>query len=202
MMNKTRLTSAGMAAVLVLSGCASTPTHPMVQVLPPANKPFEVFQADQAACQSYAHDQVAGEADSANSKAIGATLIGAALGAGIGAAAGGGHGAGVGAAVGGTAGTAVGASGSARQQGSIQMQYDNAYSACMSSKGNIVPQPVVHHPVTVIQPVYAAPPPVVYAAPPPVVYAPPPPPPGYASPSGYSPPPGAVAPPPNMPPPQ
>ena len=201
-MNKMRLTSAGMVAVLVLGGCASTPTHPMVQALPPSTKPFEVFQADDAACKSYAHDQVAGEADSANSKAIGATLIGAALGAGIGAAAGGGHGAGVGAAVGGTAGTAVGASGSTREQHSIQVQYDNAYAACMSSKGNIVPQPVVHHPVTVIQPVYAAPPPVVYAAPPP-------PPPGYAPPagyapppSGYAPPPGAMAPPPNMPPPQ
>ncbi len=191
-MNTMKLTSASLVAILALTGCASTPTHPMVQALPPANKPFEVFQADQAACQSYAHDQVAGEADSANSKAIGATLIGAALGAGIGAAAGGGHGAGVGAAVGGTAGTAVGAGGNAHDQRSIQVQYDNAYAACMSSKGNIVPQAVVHHPVTVIQPVYAAPPPVVYVAPPP--YAPPS--------SGYAPPPGAMAPPPNMPPPQ
>lgn len=194
-MSKVKLTSAGLVAVLVLSGCASTPTHPMVQVVPPANKPFQVFQADQAACESYAHDQVAGEADSANSKAIGATLIGAALGAGIGAAAGGGHGAGLGAAVGGTAGTAVGANGTSHEQRSIQVQYDNAYAACMTSKGNIVPQAVVHHPVTVIQPVYAAPPPVVYTVPPPpVVYAPPP--------SGYAPPPGALAPPPNMPPPQ
>jgi hypothetical protein len=201
-MNKMKLTSAGLVAVLVLSGCASTPTHPTVEARPPANKPFEVFQADQAACESYAHDQVAGEADSANSKAIGATLIGAALGAGIGAAAGGGHGAGVGAAIGGTAGTAVGANGSAHEQRSIQVQYDNAYSACMSSKGNIVAQPVVHRTVTVIQPVYAAPPPVVYVAPPPPVgYAPPPP--AYGPPpSGYGPPPGAMAPPPNMPPPQ
>jgi uncharacterized protein YcfJ len=193
-MNKMKLTSAGMAAVLVLSGCASTPTHPMVQVVPPANKPFEVFRADQVACEDYAHSQIAGEADSANSKAVGAALLGAALGAGIGAAAGGGHGAGVGAAVGGTAGTAIGASGSGHEQHSIQVQYDNAYAACMSSRGNIVPT-VVHRPVTVIQPVYAAPPPVVYAAPPPVVYTQPPP-------VGYAPPPGAVAPPPNMPPPQ
>lgn len=195
-MNKMKLTSAGMVAVLVLSGCAATPTHPMVQVLPPSTKPFEVFQADQAACENYAHSQVAGEADSANNKAIGAAIIGAALGAGVGAAAGGGHGAGVGAAVGGTAGTAIGASGSANEQRSIQGQYDNAYAACMTSKGNIVQAPVVHRTVTVVQPVYAAPPP-------PVVYAvPPPPPPGYAAPSGYAPPPGAVAPPPNMPPPQ
>jgi len=74
------------------------------------------------------------------------------------------------------------------------VQYDNAYAACMSSKGNIVQAPVTYRPVTVVQPVYAAPP-VVYTAPPPVVYAAPPP-------SGYAPPPGAVAAPPNLPPPQ
>jgi len=194
-MNKVKLTSGGMVAVMVLSGCAGTPTHPMVQVVPPANKPFEVFQAEQAACENYAHSQVAGQAEDANGKAVGAALLGAALGAGIGAAAGGGHGAGVGAAVGGTAGTVVGAGSSDHTQHSIQVQYDNAYAACMSSKGNIVAQPVVHHPVTVIQPVYAAPSPtVVYTAPPTVVYAP--------AQSGYAPPPGAVAPPPNMPPPQ
>ena len=192
-MNSVRLTSAGLIAALALSGCASTPTHPMVQVVPPANKPFQVFQADQAACEDYAHSQVANEAEDANGKAVGAALLGAALGAGIGAAAGGGHGAGVGAAIGGGAGTVVGAGESSHEGRSLQVRYDNAYVACMSSKGNIVPQ--VHHTVTVVQqPVYVSPPPptVVYTAPPPVVYAQP----------GYAPPPGAVAPPPNMPAPQ
>ncbi len=192
-MNKMKLTSASMAVVLIVSGCASTPTHPMVQVLPPSTKPFEVFRADQVACEDYAHSQVAGEAESANGKAVGAALLGAALGAGIGAAAGGGHGAGVGAAIGGGAGTVVGAGNSAHDERSLQVRYDNAYAACMSSRGNIVQAAVVRHPVTVVQPVYAAPP-VVYTAPPPVVYS--------APPSGYAPPPGAVAAPPNMPPPQ
>lgn len=194
-MNRMKLTSAGMAAILLVSGCASTPTHPMVQVVPPATKPFDVFRADQIACEDYAHSQVAGEAESANGKAVGAALLGAALGAGIGAAAGGGHGAGVGAAIGGGAGTVVGASNSSHDEHSLQVRYDNAYAACMSSKGNIVQAPVVRHPVTIVQPVYAAPPPVVYTAPPPVIYAAPPP-------VGYAPPPGAAVPPPNTPPPQ
>ena len=195
-MNSVRLTSAGLIAALALTGCASTPTHPTVQVVPPNNKPFQVFQADQAYCEDYAHSQVANEAEDANGKAVGAALLGAALGAGLGAAAGGGHGAAVGAAVGGGAGTAIGAGESSREGQTLQVRYNNAYAACMTSKGNVVQQVVVHHPVTVVQqPVYVAPPPpVVYAAPP-AVYAPPPP-------SAYAPPPGAMAPPPNMPAPQ
>jgi outer membrane lipoprotein SlyB len=199
-MNSVKLTSAGLIAVMALTGCASTPTHPMVQVVPPANKPFQVFQADQAACEDYAHSQVAGEAEDANGKAVGAALIGAALGAGLGAAAGGGHGAGVGAAVGGTAGTAIGAGQSSNEGRSLQVRYDNAYAACMTSKGNIVPQTVVHHPVTVVQqPVYVAPAPTVVYTAPPAYYAPPP---GAVAAPGYAPPPGAAAPPPNMPAPQ
>lgn len=193
-MKSVKFTSAGLIAALALGGCASTPTHPTVQVLPAAGKPFQVYQADQAYCGDYAHSQVAGEAENANGKAVGAALIGAALGAGLGAAAGGGHGAGVGAAIGGGAGTAVGAGESSREAHTLQARYDNAYAACMTSKGNVVAQPVVHRVVTVVQP---AP---VYAPPPAVVYAPPP---GYAPPPpGYAPPPGAMAPPPNMPPPQ
>src|SRR5579863_3610707 len=148
-MKSVKLTSAGLIAALALTGCASTPQHPTVQVLPPANKPFQVFQEDQAYCENYAHSQVAGEAEDANGRAVGAALLGAALGAGIGAAAGGGHGAGIGAAVGGTAGTAVGAGESSHEGQSLQVRYNNAYAACMSSKGNIVNTPVVHHPVTV-----------------------------------------------------
>ncbi len=188
---------------------------------PAPNKPFEVFQADQASCKEYARQEVAGQADSANDRAVGATLLGAALGAGLGAAAGGGRGAGIGAAAGGTVGTAVGANSSSRTQYTIQEQYNNAYAQCMSAKGNQVQQPVVHS-VTVVHPVYAPPPPaVVYTAPPTVVYtappsgyAPPPgaayapPPPGYSAPAGaapaansYAPPAGALTPPANLPPP-
>ena len=209
-MRNLRFTSVGLVMALGLGACAQTPAGPHVQVLPAQGKPFEVFAQEQTMCKQYAADQVNGQAQNANERAVATTVIGAALGAGIGAAVGGGHGAGVGAAVGGGTGTVVGASSSEHSNLSIQQQYDNAYSQCMYAKGNQVIAPVA--PVRVIQ--YAPPPPVVYAAPPPVVYAqppapqggyaPPPPPPtqGYAPPppaQGYAPPPGAVAPPPGTP---
>ena len=191
-MTKVKTMVAGVSVLALLAGCAGTPLGPTVRVMPAPNKPFEVFQADQASCKQYAEQQVGGQAEAANNQAVGATLLGAALGAGLGAAVGGGRGAGVGAAAGGLMGTEVGAGGSAHAQRSIQAQYDNAFAQCMSSKGNQVQQPVV-----VQTPVYVVPPPVVYAPPPPVVYAPPPPtyspppPPGYAPPPpppGYAPP--------------
>ncbi|CCG40997.1 glycine zipper family protein [Magnetospirillum molischianum] len=184
------------STLLVLSGCSSTPLGPRVQVLPAANKPFEVFRMEQAECKQYAADQINGQSDNANERALGAALIGGALGAGLGAAVGGGRGAAIGAAGGGVLGTAVGASNSQHSQGGIQQQYDNAYTQCMYAKGNQVAQPVhtVVQPVVVYpqQPtvVYSPPPTVYYAVPPTVTYAPPP---GAT----YAPPPGATyAPPP------
>jgi len=112
---------------------------PTVQVMPSSTKPFQVFQQDQEECKQYAQTQVAGQADSANQKAVGAAVLGTALGAVLGGAVGQGHGAGVGAAIGATAGTGIGANGSQGVQGSIQDQYNNAYVQCMYSKGNQVP---------------------------------------------------------------
>ena len=203
-MKQVRYTSAAVILALGLGACAETPLGPHVQVLPAQGKPFEVFAQEQSMCKQYAADEVRGQAQNANEKAIAETVIGAALGAGLGAAVGGGHGAGVGAAMGGTAGTVVGASSSGHTQLSIQQQYDNAYSQCMYSKGNqVIPTAA---PIRVIQ---YAPPPVIYTQPPPVVYVQqppaqvytPPPPQGYPPPpaQGYAPPPGAVAPPPNTP---
>lgn len=198
-MNKVGLTAAGLAAVMVLNGCAQTPLGPMVQVVPPAGKPFEAFQADKAYCKDYAKSEVAGQAENANDRAVGTALLGAALGAGVGAVAGGGRGAAVGAAAGGGAGTLIGASNSEHGEHAIQHQYDNAFAQCMTAKGNIVQ---THAAVTVIHPVYAPPPTVVYSPPPTVIYAPPPG--AVAAPQqgGYAPPAGAVAPPANLPPPQ
>lgn len=196
-MRQIKYTSVAVVLALGLGACAETPLGPRVQVMPAPGKPFEVFIQEQNMCKQFADDQVRGQAQNANEKAVAETVIGAALGAGLGAAVGGGRGAGVGAAVGGTAGTVAGASSSSHAQLGIQQQYDNAYSQCMYSKGNQVAVPVA--PVRVIQ--YAAPP-VIYAAPPPVVYVQPPAQ-GYAPPpapqQGYAPPPGAVAPPPNTP---
>lgn len=197
-MSRSKTLAAAMTTLALLQGCAETPMGPRVQVLPAPNKPFEVFQQEQAACQQYANSQVAGQADAANNRAVGEALIGTVLGAGLGAAVGGGHGAGVGAATGTVMGGAVGAGDSQKAQMGIQHQYDNAYAQCMYSKGNQVVQPQAPVRPIVVYP--AAPPPaVIYAPPPqpPVIYAPPPA-------SGYAPPPAAVGsppPPPDQPPP-
>ncbi len=220
-MKSMKVMAASLSAVLTLAGCANTPMGPRVQAMPAAGKPFEVFVQEQAMCKQYAADQVGGQAQAANERAIGTGLVGAGLAAGLGAAVNGGRGAGIGAAAGALGGSAIGAGNSERDQRGIQQQYDNAYSQCMYAKGNQVAQPVA--PVMVVHPapVYVAPPPVVYTQPPvvysqpPVVYsqqpgyaAPPPagyaaPPSGYAAPppSGYAPPPSGSAPPPGYAPP-
>lgn len=113
---------------------------PTVQVLPGPTIPYEIFRQDQAFCQHEAEQAVAGQADSANAKALGAAAVGAALGAAVGAATSWhGDGAGAGAALGGTAGVAIGAGQSSGTQYSIQGQYNNAYVQCMYAKGNQVP---------------------------------------------------------------
>ena len=172
--NFTKGTAVALSSALLLSACATQPMGPTVQVMPAVGKPFQMFQQEQADCKGYAQTQVQGQADSANNKAVGSALLGAALGAGLGAAVGGGHGAGVGAAAGGVVGTGVGADGANNAQQSIQVQYDNAYSTCMYSKGNQVPGMA----------------PAVAAA------LPPPPPPGPMAPPA-----NAAVPPPNAPPP-
>ena len=44
------LVSTGMAALL-LAGCVSEPLGPRVAVMPAPNKPFDVFQQEQAMCE-------------------------------------------------------------------------------------------------------------------------------------------------------
>src|SRR5580700_8710742 len=150
------------AAAAFLSGCVTPPMGPTVYVAPGSHKSPAAFEQDEAACEDYANQRTAGQADEANNKAIGSALIGAALGAGLGAAVGGGHGAGIGAAAGGAVGTGVAANQSNRAQWSIQQRYNIAYAECMTSHGNGVP-PTAY-------------PPGYYA---PGYYPPPPPPPGY-----------------------
>jgi uncharacterized protein YcfJ len=154
------------AASLMVTACATQPMGPRnAGVMPGQNKPFEVFQQDQAVCQSYANQQVGGQAQSANNQAVGSAVVGTLLGAGLGAAIGGGRGAAIGAAGGAVAGTAYGANGSQNAQGGIQRQYDMAYQQCMYSRGNQVAG-------------YQAPAPG-YGPPPAYGPPPPPPPPGY-----------------------
>jgi uncharacterized protein YcfJ len=136
-------TTAGMSGVaalgLLLSGCAQTPLGPTVQVMPGPGKSFEAFNYDQAGCKQFAEGAVAGQAQNANNRAVGAAAIGTVLGAGLGAAIGGGRGAAIGAGSGAIAGTGLGMGSSANEQYGIQQQYDNAFAQCMYSKGNMVP---------------------------------------------------------------
>jgi uncharacterized protein YcfJ len=171
--------AAALSAVALLSACASPPMGPTVAIMPSPNKPFDVFQADDAACRGWASQATAGQAEAANNQAVGSALVGTALGAGLGAAIGGGRGAAIGAGSGAIAGTAYGANGSQWAQMGIQQQYNNAYEQCMYARGNQVPgyQQVYGAPVYAPPPGYAPPPPPPPgAAPPPPGYPPPPPP--------------------------
>jgi uncharacterized protein YcfJ len=131
----TRIVAA--AGVLLLGSNAGWAMSPSVQVVPAPNKPFDVFQQDDAVCRQYAEGQV-GPQDS-GSTVVGSAIVGTLLGAGLGAAVGGGRGAAIGAGAGAAAGTGYGANAAAQQQYSAQQRYDNAYVQCMYSKGNQVP---------------------------------------------------------------
>ncbi|MDD3370635.1 MAG: hypothetical protein PHE27_02295, partial [Alphaproteobacteria bacterium] len=146
---------------------------PTVRALPGKGKTFDQFASDNMYCKAYAQDQIRGQAERANETGVLEGLGGTLLGTGIGAAVGGGRGAAVGAAVGATAGTAVGAHTSAKEQRSIQQQYNDAYTACMVGKGHALPVPTMSAPQQTI--IYQTPPPptVVYTTPVPQ------PPPGY-----------------------
>ena len=160
-----------LVGLMALSGCAQPAMGPTVAVMPGANKPFDVFQNDDAVCRQFADQSIGGAANAQNAQ-VNQTLIGTGvgtvLGAGLGAAIGGGRGAAIGAGAGALGGTAIGASQAQSTGMSVQQRYNIAYQQCMYSRGNQVPGYV------------AAP-----AGPPPSAYPPPPPPP----PPGYAPPP-------------
>jgi uncharacterized protein YcfJ len=128
-----------MVALGVLAGCASAPVAPQVNVMPAPNKPFVVFQEDDAVCRQYAQQQSAGIAEQANNQQFGTAAIGTLLGAGLGAAVGGGQGAAIGAASGAVAGTAYGSGAGYQGTYTAQQVYDHAYVQCMYSRGNQVP---------------------------------------------------------------
>ncbi len=138
-MSRLKTSSAVLAILAALSGCAAPPMGPTVNVMPAPGKPSEVFYQDVAYCKQIASSQTAGQAEQANNQAVGGALLGTALGAGLGAAVGGGRGAAIGAASGAAVGTGYGAAGSSNAQYGIQAQYDNAYAQCMYTRGNQVP---------------------------------------------------------------
>src|SRR5579871_1713782 len=141
MMTTRTMIVATTAAAALLAGCVTQPMGPMIPVMPGPNKSIEAFQADETACEQYASQRVAGQAEAANNTAIGEAVLGTALGAGLGAAIGGGRGAAIGAASGAVVGTGVGANTSGWAQMSLQQRYDFSYAQCMQTKGDKVPGP-------------------------------------------------------------
>jgi hypothetical protein len=170
--HRSRRNAATFAAfgVLLMSGCTvAPPTGPTVAVMPGPGKSLAQFQQDDLACRQFASDRINGAspAQAANQAGIGSaaagTLLGAAAGALLGAASGhAGAGAAIGAGAGLVTGSAVGAGNAQQSAQSLQQRYDLAYSQCMVTQGDRLPE--------------APPPPAYYYPYPP---PPPPPPPGY-----------------------
>jgi uncharacterized protein YcfJ len=158
---------AGLTAIALLSACATTPLGPRVQVMPPPQKPYPVFQQDDAFCRGDAANAVQGQVQAANNAQVGGAVFTTILGAALGAAVGGGRGAAIGAAAGAGAGGLYGVNSAQWQQMSIQQRYDVVYAQCMYAHGNTIPG-------------YGAPPPRRMRPnyPPPGGQMPPPPPPG------------------------
>ena len=161
-----------LSALVVLSGCATMPTGPMVPVMPGPGKPFEVFMADDGVCKQWAQQQIGGASPSETANqntatgAVVGTLVGAGIGAAIGAATGNvAAGAAIGGGTGLLGGTAMGSNAGAASEYQLQRRYDIAYQQCMYAKGNQIPG-VVRRPARAA---YAPPPP----PPPRVVVVPP-----------------------------
>ena len=132
--------------VALLSGCTTVPTGPSVAVMPAPGKPFEVFQADDAACRQWAQQQIGGASpgQTANQNLAAGAAVGTAVGAGLGAAIGAATGnVAAGAAIGGATGLVGGASIGSNQGAysgyQLQRRYDIAYQQCMYAKGNVIP---------------------------------------------------------------
>lgn len=132
-------------ALCLVSGCATIPTGPSVQVLPAPGKPFEQFMADDAVCRQWAGQQIGiSPQESVNQSTATGAVVGTAIGAGAGALLGAaaGHpgvGAAIGAGSGLLVGTASGANAGNLSGWEAQRRYDNTYVQCMYAKGNQVP---------------------------------------------------------------
>ena len=72
-------------------------------------------------------------------RGLGTAALTTVLGSGLGGAIAGGGGAGIGAAAGALGGTALAARRTTNANTSIQVQYNNAFAACMYSLGNSLP---------------------------------------------------------------
>ena len=84
MLNKLVRMRAALAAVLLLSGCATMPTGPSVLVLPGPGKSFEHFQADDYVCRRWAEQQIGMTAQqAADESTVKSAAVGTAIGASV-----------------------------------------------------------------------------------------------------------------------
>ncbi|HEV8439772.1 MAG TPA: glycine zipper family protein [Methylomirabilota bacterium] len=171
------------AAVVLVSACATVPTGPSVMVLPGNGKSFEAFQTDNAVCRQWAAEQTG---TSTQRVAAGSTIGGAAIGTALGAAAGAAigaaagspaTGAAVGAGAGLLGGTVVGAGRAHAAGTSVQHRYDTAFMQCMYARGNQIPMARGSQPGYQSTPAPPPPPPAMAPPPPPPPAGGPPPPP-------------------------
>ena len=129
-----------LAACAALAACVTTPSGPTITVMPAPYKPWDLFQADDAACRAFASRSIEGATEQAQSAAVGTAAAGAAIGATAGAViTQSGSGAATGAGIGTVVGSAEGASRADRSSRGLQRRYDIAYQQCMYAKGNQVP---------------------------------------------------------------
>ncbi|MBK7356085.1 YMGG-like glycine zipper-containing protein [Propionivibrio sp.] len=167
---KTATAWVALSILVLLGGCASTPTGPSVLSLPGTGKSFNDFRRDDMQCRQYASQQVG---SLANDPAVRSAVVGTAVGALAGAAVGGRQGAGVGAGAGLLVGSASGSSDSRYASQGSQRQYDNAYIQCMYASGHKVPVPAAladsqtRFPIEPPSGGYYPPPPPDYNLPPP-----------------------------------
>lgn len=133
----------GVAALLLMSGCATTPTGPSVLVLPGTGKSFDQFNRDEVYCRDYAMRGLGGKAPgkAGTDSTVASAVAGTAVGAVAGAAFGGRQGAAVGAGTGLLFGTTIGSESGRYERSSAQTRYDNGYIQCMYGAGHRVPLP-------------------------------------------------------------
>ena len=82
-MTHVRATVAAATILALLAGCAQAPMGPRVAVMPAPNKPFPVFQEDDAVCRQFAQQQSAGVAEQGNNSQVTSAVVGTLLGAGL-----------------------------------------------------------------------------------------------------------------------
>lgn len=134
-----RRAAIALAAPALLAGCVTVPMAPTVAAMPPPNKPFQVFAADDQTCRHWAGGAAGQGYDAAANQMAASTIVGAVLGAAAGALAGNSHDAAVGASIGTLFGGSVGAQQSSAITWNAQRSYDIAYQQCMYARGNVIP---------------------------------------------------------------